>query len=279
MRQYKRRPKKKQSAGRGFRIAAISLLFVGILAVTAWHYRTAIAYYFSFRTNKSLERKEELRRLTDIRNREVLLRHTGRLIGIDVSEYQGQIDWKHIETIDGHIPVSYVLIRATAGKDRPDYRFAENWKAAREEGIVRGAYHFFRPNENSIEQADLFIKTVKLRRGDLPPVLDIEQLPKTQSIDSLRKGLKRWLNRVEVHYGVKPIIYTGEKYYESFLKKDFSDYPFWIANYNFFVEEIKDDWLFWQFTENGRIEGIEGPVDINIFNGTSKELRYLTVGH
>jgi lysozyme len=105
-------------------------------------------------------------------------------------------------------------------------------------------------------------------------VLDIENLPKTQSVDSLKVGLKRWLKKVEDHYKVKPIIYSGERYYKDFLKDDFKGYPFWIANYNFFVENIKDDWLFWQFTEKGTIPGIEGPVDLNIYNGTPKMLNY-----
>ena len=121
----------------------------------------------------------------------------------------------------------------------------------------------------------IFIGSVKLEKGDFPPVLDIENLPKSQSIDSLKVGLKRWLTKVEAHYKVKPTIYTGERYYKDFLKDDFKEYQFWIANYNFFVENIKDEWLFWQFTEKGTIPGIEGPVDLNIYNGTPKMLKYL----
>ena len=79
----------------------------------------------------------------------------------------------------------------------------------------------------------------------MPPVLDIEKLPKNQSKDSLKVGLKRWLEKVDAHYKLKPIIYTGENYYNEFLKDEFTEYLFWIANYNFFVKEIKDDWLFW----------------------------------
>jgi lysozyme len=272
------RRKTKNNTGKWWACGCSVLLFF-VLAITAYHYRNAIAYYFSFKSNKTVAEKAKIKRLTDLRNREVLVRHSNMLTGIDVSEYQGTIDWPAVKNIDGDIPLHFVFIRATAGKDRPDLRFAENWTNARTNGLVRGAYHYFRPNENSIEQAELFIKTVKLRRGDLPPVLDIEQLPSKQSVDSLKAGLKRWLNRVEVHYGVKPILYSGEKYYSDFLKDEFSDYPLWIANYNFFVENIKDDWLFWQFTERGEIDGVQGPVDVNIFNGTKKELHYLTVGN
>jgi lysozyme len=116
-----------------------------------------------------------------------------------------------------------------------------------------------------------------LQKGDLPPVLDIEQLPKEQSIDSLKVGLKRWLKKIDAYYKVKPIIYTGEKYYEDFLKEEFSEYTFWVANYNFFVENIKEDWLFWQFSEKATIKGINERVDLNIYNGTPKMLEYLTI--
>ena len=126
-------------------------------------------------------------------------------------------------------------------------------------------------------EAENFIKTVKLRKGDLPPVLDIEQLPEEQSIDSLKVGLKRWLKKVDAHYKVKPIIYTGQRYYEDFLKEEFKGYTFWIANYNFFVENIEDDWAFWQFTEKATLKGINERVDLNIYNGTPKMLEYLTI--
>ena len=143
--------------------------------------------------------------------------------------------------------------------------------------IIRGAYHYYRPNENSLEQAELFIKTVKLKKGDLPPVLDIEKLPRKQSLENLKVGLKRWLEKVESHYNVKPIIYSGDSYYTDFLEKEFRDYPFWIANYTQELEDIDNDWRFWQFTENAAVSGIKGNVDLNIFNGGYPELRELTI--
>jgi len=93
----------------------------------------------------------------------------------------------------------------------------------------------------------------------------------------LKVGLKRWLKKIDAHYKVKPIIYTGEKYYEDFLKEEFKGYTFWVANYNFFVENINEDWLFWQFTEKATIKGINERVDLNIYNGTPKMLEYLTI--
>ena len=95
----------------------------------------------------------------------------------------------------------------------------------------------------------------------------------------LKVGIQNWLNIVEDHYGVKPIIYSGERYYKDFLKEDFPEYTFWIANYNFFVENLKTDWRFWQFTEKGTASGISGSVDVNIFNGTEAELQSMTLGN
>ncbi|MDI1256439.1 MAG: glycoside hydrolase family 25 protein [Flavobacterium sp.] len=276
----RRRPKSKRAFPSWLRKIAIVLLVLLIISGVGYYYRENLAYYFSFKTDKMLKKEAQDQKIADLRNHLILLKSEGKLIGVDVSEYQGKIKWDSIKNIDGTFPIDFVFIRATAGNDRPDNYFRENWAAAKKRNLIRGAYHYYRPNENSIEQAELFIKTVKLRKGDMPPVLDIEKLPKEQSLDSLKVGLRRWLNKVELYYGVKPIIYTGEKYYENFLYEEFGDdYPFWIANYNLAVDKIKDDWLFWQFTERATVNGIDGNVDVNIFNGDKKELHYLTVGN
>lgn len=274
----RRKPRKKTSFFsakmlRYSRIGFFVLLFFGV----GYHYRDGLRYYLGFKSYKLKYEAAEAKRLSDVRNYQVLEKHQGKAIGLDVSEYQGKIDWELVETIESNYPLEFVFIRATAGNDREDGQFEENWLGAKERKIIRGAYHYYRPNENSLEQAKLFIKTVKLKKGDLPPVLDIEKLPKGQSLDSLKVGLRRWLNAVEAHYKVKPIIYTGEKYYDDFLKKDFSDYLFWIANYNFYREKIGEDWLFWQFTEKASVPGIKGNVDVNIFNGDAEQLRFITV--
>ncbi|NBL64859.1 glycoside hydrolase family 25 protein [Flavobacterium sp. NST-5] len=251
------------------------ILAVAIMGGLGYHYRVALAYYFSFKTDKKLSPKEK--KLAEARIKDVLEGHEGKIFGFDVSEYQGMIDWEKARNIQQKYPLEFVFVRATAGKNRVDAKFLRNWKSAKKHNLVRGAYHYYRPNENSLEQAKNFIKTVKLIKGDLPPVLDIEQLPKNQSIDSLKVGLQRWLDKVEAHYKVKPIIYSGESYYRDFLEEEFSEYYFWIANYNYFVEEIKDDWLFWQFSEQATIPGIKGLVDVNVYNGTKKQLLYYAV--
>jgi lysozyme len=257
----------------------LALVFLILMIGLGYHYRDGLAYYFSFKTKKALQESKETKRISDIRNHQILTKNIDKVIGIDVSEYQGDIDWNQVSTVENEFTIEFVLIRATAGNDRADLQFKKNWKAIKKKKLIRGAYHYYRPNENSLAQAALFIKTVQLKKGDLPPVLDIEKLPKNQSIDSLKVGLRRWLIKVEAHYGVKPIIYSGEKYYTSFLKKEFGNYLFWIANYNVFVEELKPEWRFWQFTEKANVSGIKGNVDVNVYNGDATMLNYLTIGN
>ncbi|MFC0776699.1 glycoside hydrolase family 25 protein [Flavobacterium sp. HJSW_4] len=273
---YSRKPAGRSFLSRLFR--SILLIFFGLLFIgIIYHYRKGLAYYLGFKTEKVLDEDEVDKHLSDVRNIRVLENHKGKVVGIDVSEFQGKVDWEEVEILDEKYPVQFVFIRATAGNDRVDRQFKRNWEGAKENKFMRGAYHYYRPNENSIEQADLFIKTVKLQKGDLPPVLDIEKLPKNQPLDSLKKGLKRWLNKVEKHYQVRPIIYSGERYYSDFLKEEFSEYLFWIANYNFYREKIEDDWLFWQFTEKASLPGIKHRVDVNIYNGDLEQLHFITV--
>ncbi len=270
----RRRPNKKNNQAiatlKKYIWAAFGLLFLGSVI---YHYRTAFAYYLGFKSDK-LSKTDVF---SEARNLRVLEKHEGKAVGIDVSEYQGKISWSYVDTIENQYPLHFVFIRATAGNDAVDRRFKRNWEGAKKNKMIRGAYHYYRPNENSLEQAALFIKTVRLQKGDLPPVLDIEKLPKNQSMTNLKKGLRRWLQAIENHYKVKPIIYTGEKYYDDFLKEEFSDYLFWIANYNFYREEIQDDWLFWQFTERAAVPGIEGNVDVNIYNGDLQQLQFITI--
>jgi lysozyme len=274
-----RRKQKKKSLlllileSRFFIITAVLVLVFSF----GYHYRKGLSHYLGFISHKMNSTEVKAKRISDVRNFQVLESHKGKSIGLDVSEFQGKIDWKLTKKIEKDYDLDFVFIRATAGMDKVDRKFNYNWLEAKNNNLIRGAYHYYRPNENSIDQANFFIKTVQLHKGDLPPVLDIEKLPKNQSMKNLKLGLNRWLKTVEAHYKVKPIIYTGEKYYKDFLKDDFKDYLFWIANYNFYREKIGDDWLFWQFTEKATVSGIKGNVDVNIYNGDLEQLRFITI--
>lgn len=257
----------------------IGFLMLLTIAVIASHYRNGIAYYLGFKSDKLSKNAKEKQRLSDVRNYTLLSKYEENPAGIDISEYQGTILWDSVRAVELDFPIRFVFVRATVGMDRADKKFAENWNALQNRSYIRGAYHYYRPNENSTQQAALFIKNVILKKGDFPPILDIEQLPKKQSVAQLKVGLRNWLQIIENQYGVKPIIYSGERFYKDFLKDDFPEYTFWIANYNFFVENLKSDWRFWQFTEKGAATGITGDVDINIFNGTEAELQSMTLGN
>lgn len=277
----KRKSAKKSTFLRKYGAYLFGLLLTLLIAATVYHYRTGLAYYLGFKSHKVPKLRkavtEQEKRLLDIRNYQLLSKYQGNAVGLDVSQYQETIDWSQVRVAEDHFPLSFVFIRATLGKDKADAQFNRNWFGSKRNKILRGAYHYYRPNENSIEQANNFIRNVKLEVGDLPPVLDIEKLPEEQSIDSLKKGLRRWLDKVESHYGVKPIIYSGEKYYNTFLREEFADYTFWIANYNFFVEDICEDWTIWQFTESASVKGIPCDVDLNIYNGSPEMLEELRI--
>ncbi|HOZ29700.1 MAG TPA: glycoside hydrolase family 25 protein [Bacteroidales bacterium] len=195
------------------------------------------------------------------------------VFGIDVSEYQTDIDWKKLCENDRP---DFVIIRACAGKNKLDKKFLTNWKSAKEIGIIRGAYHYYRPDEKSTEQAEFFIKNVQLEAGDLPPVLDIEKFSRVQSLNSLKSGLLNWLKIVEEHYGITPILYTYNKFYTAAIADDprFAKYPVWIAWYTTRGDpsKITEDWVFWQYTDKGSLSGIKGNVDVNVFNGKIQDL-------
>ena len=134
-------------------------------------------------------------------------------------------------------------------------------------------HHYYRPNENSSLQARNFINTTSLKSGDLVPVLDIEKHSTIQSKDRLREGLKNWLNIVEDHYGVKPMIYTGDRFFWEVLHgHGFDEYPIWIANYNSIIEPETENWTIWQFSERGTLPGIKEKIDVNVLAGGKEKL-------
>lgn len=198
--------------------------------------------------------------------------------GIDVSRHQSLIDWQDVKAMQiKNIKIGFGFIKATEGIETVDEQYKKNWVAAKKADIPRGAYHFFNPSKSGKAQAQNFIETVKLDKGDLPPVLDVEQINKT-SITKLQQGIGEWLLMVEAHYHVKPIIYTNAFFYRNFLGEKFDDYPLWVAHY--LVKDkprINRSWIFWQHNETGQVNGIESYVDFNVFNGDSTAFKELLI--
>ena len=198
--------------------------------------------------------------------------------GIDVSKYQHIIAWEEVKAMKAkNIQLGFTFIKATEGIANIDPQFRRNWKKSKDHGLVRGAYHFFIASRDGRMQAENFIDKVELETGDMPPVLDIEQLNGTP-VSELKKETKEWLSIVENYYQVKPIIYTNIDFYNRYLGPEFDAYPLWIAHYYQPRQpRIKRGWLFWQHSDEGRVNGIISPVDFNVFNGDSLEFKDLLI--
>ena len=196
--------------------------------------------------------------------------------GIDVSRYQYSIDWQAVKEMqDKQVKIGFAFIKATEGLGRVDATFRQNWYHAKRAMVPRGAYHFFISSKSGKAQAENFIATVSLAKGDLPPVLDIESTNGASAAE-IQERVKDWLQMVEQYYKVKPIIYTNIDFYENFLDGQFDAYPLWIAHY--LVKDkprINRKWSFWQHNESGRVNGINAYVDFNVFNGDSTAFRKL----
>lgn len=200
--------------------------------------------------------------------------------GIDISHYQGKIDWEQLKNamIKG-CPVRFVIIKSTEGSSQLDENFRENFNQVRDFGFIRGVYHFWSNKSTAREQAYYFLDQVHLTDGDLPPVLDIEHKPADKSVEDFQRDVLTWLHIVEDKYHVKPIIYTYYKFKEQYLSAPvFDDYPYWIAHYYVDKVQYKGKWKFWQHTDVGKLPGIKGYVDFNIYNGSYYELKQLCIG-
>ena len=190
--------------------------------------------------------------------------------GIDVSRYQDIIDWEEAKQMKvDSIHLSFAFIKATEGLDNTDGNFKRNWKRSKDAGFIRGAYHFFIAGKSGREQAEHFIDEVDLRKGDLPPVLDVEQTYNYPA-DKLIESLQSWLKITEEYYHAKPIIYTNIDFYNKYLKGKLDGYPLWVAHYlQPSKPRIERDWWFWQHSQTGHVNGVPRNVDFNVFNGDS----------
>lgn len=187
----------------------------------------------------------------------------GTVYGIDVSHYQGRINWQ-IVGIDEN--VRYVYIKATEGSGLVDCNYKENLREARRNGIPVGSYHFFCPSVSSLMQLRNFTDIVKAHEQDLIPIVDVERRGRCSAGEFHRK-LEALLRGIERIYGVRPIIYTGVNFFNKYLAGRYSKYGFMIARYGDDVPELMDDVriLMWQFTQEGCVAGVSGHVDRSCF--------------
>jgi lysozyme len=201
------------------------------------------------------------------------------LTGIDVSIYQEEINWA---TVAGQ-GIVYGFAKATEGATSSDPNFGKNWRGMRSQGIIRGAYHFFRPGRDPVQQVDNFLKVVgAIEPADLAPVLDLEIMDGLDAKTVIDRAMK-WLEVMETKTGRKPILYTFPNYWEEKLGNpaSFAPYPLWIANFGTktpYLPKTWKSWVFHQYSETGVLQGIPGNVDLNQFNGDLDALQKLLKG-
>lgn len=192
--------------------------------------------------------------------------------GVDVSNYQGLIDWDKLEEQN----VAFAFIKATEGSGHIDESARRNLERASKTSIKKSAYHFFSFDSPGETQAENYISVVGADEIDMPPVVDIEYYADKKSNKPTKEEteqiLRPLLKKLEEYYGVKPIIYTTLPVYFRYVKENFSDYPLWIRNVNF--EPDLMNWKFWQYCDKGELYGYKGEekyIDLNVYNGTIEQ--------
>ncbi|MFN3381198.1 MAG: glycoside hydrolase family 25 protein [Runella zeae] len=200
--------------------------------------------------------------------------------GIDISKHNGRIDWKLLREMRFEdLRLQFAFVKATEGTSLIDKDFKTNWQQADEVGLYRGAYHFYIPWKPALPQFENFKKVAKLKKGDLPPVLDFEIGTNAYSREQVIENLRTWLQLAENHYGVQPIIYTNADFYRRYIKDNLDNYPLWIADYSGWTLNRYDDATiyFWQHSKSGYSEGVRGLVDYNVFLGDVDALKRICV--
>lgn len=196
--------------------------------------------------------------------------------GIDISKYQGDIDWSSLRGAG----ISFVYMKATEGGDHVDERFPDYWSAAASHNIPRGAYHFFYFCRPAIEQARWFERNVPVDRGALPPVLDIEWNAASPTCRlrpdpaTVRREMQVFMDEIERHFGKRPIIYTTPDFFRANLAGAFPGHEFWLRSVAGHPSEVYSGghhWRFWQYTGTGIVPGVDGRTDINAFGGSTAD--------
>lgn len=198
------------------------------------------------------------------------------LTGIDISHHQNDIQWLFVKN-----EISFVFVKATEGSDYIDNKFNSNIDSIKKYKIPYSAYHFFTFCSTGKEQAKNFISNFQVDTNALPPVLDLEFLgncnKKNVSDYDVKKEVQDYLDTIQNHYNKIPIIYTTYDFYNKYLVNDFKQYHFWIRDL-FKEPKLKDnkEFVFWQYSNCGKINGINGNVDMNVFKGNIDELNALS---
>jgi lysozyme len=193
--------------------------------------------------------------------------------GIDISHHQKKINWELLKKEK----INFVIIKATEGADYQDPKFREYWNRSLREGYETGAYHFYRLCRNGDEQAANYINTVPKSEMVLPPFVDLEyggNCKTDKSKDEIKQEIYTFLETIKKHYGKTPVLYATDSFYKDYIENDYMEYNIWIRD---IISKPKLEknrkWTFWQYANRGRLKGIEGFVDLNVFHGSEEEYR------
>ena len=203
--------------------------------------------------------------------------------GIDVSYWNAGIDWPKVRAAGQR----FTFVKASEGDGYLDPTFDDNWRGAKSAGLLRGAYHFFRANADAKKQANKFIDYVKSMNddGELPPVLDLETHD-GQGRDKIIARARTWLELVEGAFHRKPILYSGQYFLQDYFSEAGGGPPAWAKDYSLWLAQYPNQyapgmqpglprgwfkWTFWQYSEKGRVNGINADVDLVLFNGSLED--------
>ncbi len=197
--------------------------------------------------------------------------------GIDVSKWQATVSWSKVAA-DG---VKWGIARVSDGTKYDDAYFTKNYQGMKQNGIIRGSYQFFRPDQDPIAQANFYLNKLKaaggLKPDDLPPVLDLEKNG-GKSASGVVAAVDKWIAHMEKNTNRRPIIYTGSYFWDAnAVTKKYSSYPLWTAHYTSkpcpLVPNAWNKWTIWQYTSSGKVNGVSGNCDVNRFNGSLNDVK------
>ena len=235
-------------------IIAFALLFAGILGVNGKH-------------SKKARHIKPRHQVTRVEISKYLM--PDQIVGIDVSMHTGLINWDIIKRQG----VDFAYIKSTEGADYLDPRYLYNVKEAKSAGLPVGAYHFFRFHRTGREQADNFLSQVDVRYLDLPPVVDVEEWGQynfSKNASFVSAEVQSFINHIESRTNRRVVIYADKNSFKKYIEGRFQHNPIWICSIGK-APQISQKWTLWQKSQRGKCSGASGLIDINLFNGDSKE--------
>ncbi len=199
--------------------------------------------------------------------------------GVDVSRHNGKVDWTQLKN-EG---ITFAYIKSTEGASHIDKKYGDNYTAAKQTEVKVGAYHFYTYGMDGVMQAKHFIRNTTIDSKDLKPAIDVEHSP-VNKYSNDKKYIQLVIDELinlerELHdyYGVRPLIYTNKDCYKLYIEKHFPENKIWMSDLYSKPQIKNDNWIIWQFSHSGNIDGIKGDIDLNYFRYSFRQLDLLLI--